>query len=46
MDAFWKRVLWHREHGVEDLLPKPKVTRKRAEKAKPSCMIEYDEENI
>ena len=23
MDAFWKRVLWHREHGVDDLV-KPK----------------------
>jgi len=26
MDALWKRVLWHRENGVEDLL-KPKKTR-------------------
>lgn len=31
MDTFWKRVLHHREHGVEDILPKrkrtPKVTK-------------------
>lgn len=28
MDALWKRVLWHREHGVEDLL-KAKNAKKR-----------------
>lgn len=27
MDALWKRVIWHREHGVDDLLAKPKKTR-------------------
>jgi putative phage-type endonuclease len=46
MDAFWQRVLWHREHGVETLLQQPKVSRKRAEKVRPPCMIEYEEENV
>lgn len=26
MKAFWDRVLWHREHGHQELLPKPKVS--------------------
>ena len=41
MDAFWKRVLWHRENGVEDLL-KPKRTRKTKKVEPPPpkpCMI-------
>jgi putative phage-type endonuclease len=47
MDAFWKRVLWHREHGVEDILPKPKKPRVTRKKEKPivNCkIIEYDED--
>ena len=47
MDALWKRVLWHRENGVEDLL-KPKKTRaprKPKEVPVAICEIrEYDEE--
>jgi len=26
MKAFWERVLWHREHGHQELLPAPKPT--------------------
>jgi hypothetical protein len=50
MDAFWNRVLWHREHGVEELLNKPKRTRKTTKKlpeAPQPCIIkdcEDDEE--
>jgi putative phage-type endonuclease len=45
MDAFWKRVLWHREHGVEDL-NKPKRTRKTTLKLEDpvKCEIIDDEE--
>lgn len=42
MEAFWNRVLWHREHGVEELLNKPKRTRKTKKEMEPapkSCMI-------
>jgi putative phage-type endonuclease len=47
MDAFWKRVLWHREHGVEDILPKPKKTRVSRKKVpeKDTCrIVTYDED--
>lgn len=50
MEAFWNRVLWHREHGVEELLNKPKRTRKTTKKlpeAPQPCIIkdcEDDEE--
>jgi hypothetical protein len=34
MDALWKRVLHYRENGgVEELLPRPKATRRRVKKA-------------
>jgi putative phage-type endonuclease len=48
-DAFWKRVLHHREHGVEGLLPKPKESRGSRKKVveKKTCAIEdFEEENI
>lgn len=47
MDAFWKRVLWHREHGVESLI-KPKRTRKAKLPPPPEpCAIqECDEDDI
>lgn len=32
MRALWDKVLWHRENGVEAILPKPKQTRKRVTK--------------
>jgi putative phage-type endonuclease len=42
MDAFWKRVLWHREHGVEDLLEKTKKkapVRRKLFREKETCKI-------
>lgn len=42
MKAFWDRVLWHREHGVDDLLKKPRkprTTKKTAATPKP-CEIQ------
>ena len=43
MDALWKRVLWHREHGVDDLL-KPKKTRApRKPKEVPPSVCEIKE---
>ena len=47
MEAFWNRVLWHREHGVDDLLPPPKKT--RAKKILPPprcCIIDCDEDFV
>ena len=45
MDTFWKRVLWHREHGVEGLI-KPKRTRKAKEPPPPEpCMIKDCEDD-
>jgi len=49
MDAFWKRVLWHREHGVQDLLTPIKIRVPRAKKIieKPKCCIEkYSDDEI
>ena len=48
MENLWKRVLYHREHGVGDLL-KPKKTRKPSTKknelSMEQCMIkDYDED--
>jgi len=48
MEAFWKRVLWHRENGYEELLPKPKKTRVTRKKTlyKEVCrIISYEEDN-
>jgi putative phage-type endonuclease len=42
MDAFWKRVLWHREHGVQDLLEKTKKkapVRRKLFREKEACKI-------
>lgn len=45
MDAFWKRVLWHREHGIADLEKPKKAPRAKKEKPLPSCIIqELDED--
>jgi putative phage-type endonuclease len=47
MDAFWKRVLWHREHGYEELLPKPKktrVTRKKTPVKEVCKIVSYEED--
>lgn len=51
MEAFWQRVLWHREHGVEELLKKPKRTRKTPTKKKEEpepCLIKecHDEDPL
>jgi len=48
MEAFWNKVLWHREHGVEELLNKPKRTRnttKKLPEAPPQCMIKECEDD-
>jgi putative phage-type endonuclease len=42
MDNFWKRVLWHREHGVADLLEKTKKkapVRRKLLPEKETCKI-------
>jgi hypothetical protein len=45
MDAFWKRVLWHREHGIEDLEKPKRAPRAKKEKPVPKCCIqELDED--
>ena len=44
MDAFWKRVLWHREHGCEELMKPKRVVKKRV-KPVPVCEIaEFDDD--
>ena len=42
---FWKRVVYHRENGHDDLFPK-KNNRKIKEKKEPACLIESDEEDV
>ena len=45
MDAFWKRVLWHRENGHDTLLKPPKRPREKKPKPIPVCRIqEYEED--
>ena len=50
MENLWKRVLWHREHGVEDILNKnKKLSRKPGVKNTftiyERCeIVEYDED--
>jgi len=47
MDAFWKRVLWHRANGIDGLQKAPRVTKPRAKKEKPvtPCRIVDCEED-
>lgn len=45
MDEFWKRVLWHREHGCESIMPK-KRQRKTVLKPKIQCIIQDCEEDM
>ncbi len=46
--AFWEKVLWHREHGCADIMPKPRGAKKVAVELEPApkkgCIIVEDEE--
>ena len=48
MRALWDKVLWHREHGVEELLPKPKEkkTRKKKVVVPAPCEIIENEDDL
>jgi hypothetical protein len=47
MKALWDRVVWHREHGCDSLLPKPKTSRKPKPIIVPTCeIIDDDDENF
>jgi putative phage-type endonuclease len=39
MDAFWKKVLWHRENGCDDIMPKKRAPRKPKEPVVEKCAI-------
>ena len=41
---FWKKVLYHRENGYDDLLPKKRVNKENKKKSI-SCLIESDDED-
>lgn len=41
MDDLWKKVLWHRENGVESILPKKRISKKKEEVIH-VCEIEDD----
>jgi putative phage-type endonuclease len=49
MDAFWKRVIWHREHGVEELLQKTKkkasVPRKKVIEKEQCKIVDYEDDD-
>lgn len=47
MEAFWNRVVYHRQHGVEALIKPPKVSRPRKKKeiVRGPCLIEDCEED-
>ena len=40
MRDFWDKVVYHREHGIED--PPPKKIRKKKEIIRPECPIVTD----
>ncbi len=42
-NEFWKKVIYHRENGFEDLLPKKRVPNKQ--KKDIQCLIESDDED-
>ena len=47
MDAFWKKVIWHRENGAESLMKKPRAPRQIKPKAAAISIceiIDYDED--
>ena len=46
MDAFWKRVLWHRVNGVEGLVKVPRVCNRRKKVVDMRCQIEDDPYDI
>ena len=43
MRDFWDKVIYHREHGIDD--PPPKKTRKKKELIRPECTIETDSDD-
>jgi putative phage-type endonuclease len=43
MKALWDKVLWHREHGCDELLPKPRAPPKQKAPQLVKCEIEDDE---
>ena len=47
MEAFWKRVLWHREHGIDGLVKPASEKKTRVKKIPPPitcCILEYEED--
>ena len=43
---FWKKVIYHRENGYQDLLPKKRINKEKPkEKKEASCLIESDDED-
>jgi hypothetical protein len=42
MEAFWNKVLYHREHGIEEPVKK---TRKKKELIRPECPIFTDSDD-
>ena len=48
MDAFWKKVIWHRENGAERKKKKPRAPRQIKPKASAAIsiceIIDYDED--
>jgi hypothetical protein len=45
MDAFWKRVLYHRQHGVESLIKAPRAKRAKKVPLVSACRIVELEED-
>ena len=44
MKEFWDKVLWHREHGCDELLPKPRKPRTTTKKKKETVKCEIVED--
>jgi putative phage-type endonuclease len=44
MKEFWDKVLWHREHGCDELMPKPRKPRTATKKKKDTAKCEIVDE--
>ena len=45
MEAFWQKVLYHREHGIEEPVKKTRTRKKKEEGPPPPCEIKSDSDD-
>jgi hypothetical protein len=45
MEEFWQKVLYHREHGIEEPVKKTRTRKKKEEGPPPPCEINSDSDD-